>query len=139
MKTLISLFLSPPFTFSLIFFMATAGDGRTPYQSGGAGGKLRKKPYRRNIPVTPYDRPPTSLRNNNSNQSLLTKIVDPASRLISAGAHRLFDVFRKRLPSLSLQAPPGLMLLMLIWLNFDNLGFSALNFVNLGFFNCLCN
>ncbi|KAI3517117.1 hypothetical protein L1887_16325 [Cichorium endivia] len=84
--------------------MATAGDGRAPYESGGAGGKFRKRPFRRSAPATPYDRPPTALRNNNP--GLLTKLVDPASRLIYAGAHKLFGVFRKRLPPLSLQGPP---------------------------------
>lgn len=89
--------------------MATAGDGMTPYQSGGAGGKLRKKPIRRSAPATPYDRPPTALRNNNNNNhnpSLFSKLVDPASRLIYAGADRLFGVFRKRLPSIPAQRPP---------------------------------
>ncbi|XP_071732999.1 nuclear pore complex protein NUP1-like [Rutidosis leptorrhynchoides] len=87
--------------------MTTAGDGKTPYESGGAGGKIRKKPFRRNIPTKPYNRPPTALRiNNNNSPSFLTKIVDPASRLLYAGAHKLFGVFRKRIPSLSLQGPP---------------------------------
>ncbi|KAL8533319.1 hypothetical protein ACS0TY_009637 [Phlomoides rotata] len=65
---------------------------------GGAGGKFRKKPLRK--PTTPYDRPPVSLRGIDSSASWLTKVVlDPASRLISYGAHRLFaSVFRKRLP-----------------------------------------
>lgn len=85
--------------------MATAGDGRAPYESSGAGGKFRKRPYRRSTPATPYDRPPTALRNNNP--GLFTKLVDPASRLIYAGVHKLFGVFRKRLPPLSLQGLPG--------------------------------
>ncbi|KAK1416554.1 hypothetical protein QVD17_32345 [Tagetes erecta] len=83
--------------------MATSGDGTAPYQTTGAGGKFRKKPFRRNIPATPYDRPPTAIRNDNP--SMLKKLVDPASRLISAGAHKLFDVFRKSLPSPSLKLP----------------------------------
>ncbi|CAI9296248.1 unnamed protein product [Lactuca saligna] len=86
--------------------MATAGDGRAPYESSGAGGKFRKRPYRRSTPATPYDRPPTALRNNNP--GLFTKLVDPASRLIYAGVHKLFGVFRKRLPPLSLQGLPGI-------------------------------
>ncbi|KAJ0678212.1 hypothetical protein HanOQP8_Chr12g0445251 [Helianthus annuus] len=82
--------------------MATPGDVTAPYQTTGAGGKLRKKPTRRSIP---YDRPLTALKNSNS--SLLKKLVDPASRLVYDGARRLFDVFRKHLPPLSLQRPLG--------------------------------
>ncbi|PIN26618.1 hypothetical protein CDL12_00598 [Handroanthus impetiginosus] len=65
---------------------------------GGAGGKFRKKPFRR--PSTPYDRPSVALRGNDSSGGWLTRlVVEPASKLISYGAHRLFaSVFRKRLP-----------------------------------------
>ncbi|KAL4576691.1 hypothetical protein LXL04_012789 [Taraxacum kok-saghyz] len=108
------LFLSPPLNFLSLYAiplstaraspMASAGDGATPYQSGGAGGKFRKKPIRRSAQGTPYDRPPTALRNNNP--SLMAKLVDPASRLIYAGADRLFGVFRKRLPSIAAPRPP---------------------------------
>ncbi|KAM0019511.1 hypothetical protein Hdeb2414_s0025g00656711 [Helianthus debilis subsp. tardiflorus] len=84
------------------FPMATPGDVTAPYQTSGAGGKLRKKPTRRSIP---YNRPLTALKNSNS--SLLKKLVDPASRLVYDGARRLFDVFRKHLPPLSLQRPLG--------------------------------
>ncbi|XP_023767718.1 nuclear pore complex protein NUP1 [Lactuca sativa] len=84
--------------------MATAGDGATPYQSGGAGGKFRKKPIRRSGLATPYDRPSTALRN--KSPSLFAKLVDPASRLIHAGADRFFGVFRKRLPSIAAPRPP---------------------------------
>ncbi|KAC9534228.1 hypothetical protein E3N88_45671 [Mikania micrantha] len=85
--------------------MATAGDGNgsAPYENSGAGGKFRKKPFRRSTPATPYARPPTAVRNNNP--SMLKKLMDPASRLISSGANRLFDVFRKSLPPLSLGPP----------------------------------
>ncbi|XP_022022613.1 nuclear pore complex protein NUP1 [Helianthus annuus] len=83
--------------------MATPGDVTAPYQTTGAGGKLRKKPTRRSIP---YDRPLTALKNSNS--SLLKKLVDPASRLVYDGARRLFEVFRKHLPPLSLQRPLGI-------------------------------
>ncbi|XP_071734684.1 uncharacterized protein [Rutidosis leptorrhynchoides] len=79
--------------------MATADDGMTLYQNGGAGGKFRKKPIRRSAQTTPYARPPTAIRNNNP--SLLSKLVDPASRLLYAGADRLFGVFRKRLPAIT--------------------------------------
>ncbi|KAI3408760.1 uncharacterized protein J3R85_020043 [Psidium guajava] len=88
--------------------MATSQSERSPYEaSGGAGGKFRKKPYRRHQ-ATPYDRPPTALRNvgiapGDGGNGWLRKIVDPAQRLIAAGAHRLFSsVFRKRLT----QPPP---------------------------------
>ncbi|KAJ0044431.1 hypothetical protein Pint_05762 [Pistacia integerrima] len=82
--------------------MATARD-----ESGfGAGGKFRKRPFRRTTQSTPYDRPPASaaLRNPanvniNNNNGWLSKLVDPAHRLIVSSAHRLFgSVFRKRLP-----------------------------------------
>ncbi|KAI9118740.1 hypothetical protein K1719_010185 [Acacia pycnantha] len=84
--------------------MATAREGN-PYEGGGlgAGGKFRKRPFRRNQ-TTPYDRPPSVLRNpsTNRNYGWFSKLVDPAQRLITTGAHMLFSsVFRKRLP-----APP---------------------------------
>ncbi|XP_076934486.1 uncharacterized protein LOC143600791 [Bidens hawaiensis] len=80
--------------------MASAGYGTAPNEPAGAGGKFRKKPLRRSIPATPYSRPPTAVRNNNP--SMFKKLVDPASRLIYAGTHRLFDVFRRSLPPRSL-------------------------------------
>ncbi|KAJ0905328.1 hypothetical protein HanRHA438_Chr07g0312291 [Helianthus annuus] len=83
--------------------MATAGDELTTYQSGGDGGKLRKRPIRRSSQTTPYDRPPIAIRNNNNNPSFFAKLVDPASRLIYAGADRLFGVFRKRIPTVPAQ------------------------------------
>ncbi|XP_061359498.1 nuclear pore complex protein NUP1-like [Gastrolobium bilobum] len=64
----------------------------------GTGGKFRKRPFRRNQTTT-YDRPPTSLRNPNRNDGWLSKLVDPAHRLITYSAHSLFSsLFRKRLP-----------------------------------------
>ncbi|PON82573.1 hypothetical protein TorRG33x02_216580 [Trema orientale] len=73
-----------------------------PYEGGGyggAGGKFRKRPFRRSTHTTPYDRPPTAFRNPNNNGGWLSKLVDPAHRLITSSAHRLFStVFRKRLP-----------------------------------------
>ncbi|CBI24988.3 unnamed protein product, partial [Vitis vinifera] len=80
--------------------MATAGEGS--YEVGG-GGKFRKRPFRR-PQTTPYDRPPNSLRN--TRNGWLSKVVDPASRLITASAHRFFDsVFRRRLPPPPLPRP----------------------------------
>ncbi|CAJ1968001.1 unnamed protein product [Sphenostylis stenocarpa] len=73
-----------------------------PYEGGGGGfGKFRKRPFRK-TQTTPYDRPPTALRNPNRNNGWFSKLVDPAQRLIASSAHKLFgSVFRKRLP-----APP---------------------------------
>ncbi|PON79826.1 hypothetical protein PanWU01x14_010580 [Parasponia andersonii] len=72
-----------------------------PYEGGGyggAGGKFRKRPFRRSNHTKPYDRPPTAFRNPNNNGGWLSKLVDPAHRLITSSAHRLFStVFRKRL------------------------------------------
>ncbi|XP_028799423.1 nuclear pore complex protein NUP1 [Neltuma alba] len=84
--------------------MATAREGN-PYEGGGlgAGGKFRKRPFRR-TQTTPYDRPPAALRNPSTsrNYGWFSKLVDPAQRVITTGAHMLFSsVFRKRLP-----APP---------------------------------
>ncbi|XP_019192778.1 PREDICTED: nuclear pore complex protein NUP1-like isoform X2 [Ipomoea nil] len=82
--------------------MLTDGEPTAAYDAGGAGGKFRKRPLRR-PQATPYDRPPTALRN----PSWLTKlVVDPASKLINAGAQRfLAPLFRKRLPP-PLHSPP---------------------------------
>lgn len=92
--------------------MATAGEGSYEVGGGGGGGKFRKRPFRRPQP-TPYDRPPVAIRN--PRNGWLSKVVDPASRLITASANRLFNsVFRKRLPppallpSPALLPPPGL-------------------------------
>lgn len=70
---------------------------------GGRGGKFQKRPIRRSH-TTPYDRPPTALRNS-AGKGWLSKLVDPAQKLITSSAHRLFSsVFRKRLPP----PPPSL-------------------------------
>ncbi|XP_022990208.1 nuclear pore complex protein NUP1-like [Cucurbita maxima] len=70
---------------------------------GGRGGKFQKRPLRRSH-TTPYDRPPTALRNSAGN-GWLSKLVDPAQKLITSSAHRLFSsVFRKRIPP----PPPSL-------------------------------
>ncbi|CAN4105874.1 unnamed protein product [Withania somnifera] len=88
--------------------MAAAGDGgpaatSSAYETGGAGGKFRRRPFRRNQKTTPYDRPVTALRN----PSWLTKLIfDPATKLISTGAQRfLSSIFRKRLLSASTPLP----------------------------------
>ncbi|KAK9187513.1 hypothetical protein WN944_018910 [Citrus x changshan-huyou] len=90
--------------------MATAREE----SANGAGGKFKKRPFRRSTQATPYDRPPTALRNptanvniNNNNNGWLSKLVDPAHRLIVSSAHRLFaSVFRKRLTPPPPPAPP---------------------------------
>ncbi|KAL4339837.1 hypothetical protein GQ457_08G013060 [Hibiscus cannabinus] len=90
--------------------MAAAREESNPYDGGfGAGGKFRKRPFRR---TTPYDRPPTAIRNpinTGHKNGWLSKLVDPAQRLITSSAHRLFaSVFRKRLtpaPPHPLEAP----------------------------------
>ncbi|XP_052485724.1 nuclear pore complex protein NUP1 isoform X3 [Gossypium raimondii] len=83
--------------------MATAREEGNPYDGAqGAGGKFKKRPFRRTTKTTPYDRPPASIRNpsGSSNENgWLSKLVDPARRLITSSAHRLFaSVFTKRLP-----------------------------------------
>ncbi|XP_039060405.1 nuclear pore complex protein NUP1-like isoform X2 [Hibiscus syriacus] len=90
--------------------MATAREEGNPYEGGlGAGGKFRKRPLRRATKTTPYDRPPTSIRNpagTGDRNGWLSKLVDPARRLFTSSAHRLFaSVFTKRLPPPPLQTP----------------------------------
>ncbi|KAM1812506.1 hypothetical protein ACFX11_026442 [Malus domestica] len=74
------------------------------YGERGAGGKLRKPPSRKPN-TTPYSRPP-------SNQAArgprrwLSGIVDPAYRLISGGATRLFPSFFSKSSSLNALPPP---------------------------------
>ncbi|KAK4713090.1 hypothetical protein R3W88_018997 [Solanum pinnatisectum] len=55
----------------------------------GAGGKF-KKPLARKPPATPYDRPPL---NQSSRTSWLSKLVDPAYRIISGSANRILPSF----------------------------------------------
>ncbi|XP_047157661.1 nuclear pore complex protein NUP1-like [Vigna umbellata] len=82
------------------------------YEGGaGAGGKFRKRPFRGRTQTTPYDRPPTSLRNPNTNSSnnngWFSKLLDPTQRLITHSAHSLFSsLFRKRLPPPPPPPPP---------------------------------
>ncbi|XAR64917.1 hypothetical protein NMG60_11008812 [Bertholletia excelsa] len=88
--------------------MATAGDGAA-YESvgggGGVGGKSRKRPFRR-PQKKPYDRPHMAVRSS-STKGWLSKLVDPASKLISASAHFFFpSFFHKRLPPPPALPPP---------------------------------
>ncbi|KAL7148062.1 hypothetical protein ABFS83_06G152000 [Erythranthe nasuta] len=77
---------------------ATAATSSYGGGGGGAGGKFAKKSFRK--AATPYDRPLPAPRRNDNNGSWLSKmVVEPASKLINYGAHRLFaSLFRKRLP-----------------------------------------
>ncbi|KAK6248385.1 hypothetical protein QUC31_019950 [Theobroma cacao] len=68
----------------------------------GAGGKLRRQPPRR-PPATPYTRPQ---QNKFLRSRLLSKLVDPACRLITSGATRIFpSLFSKPLTNDSLPPP----------------------------------
>ncbi|XP_015867518.3 nuclear pore complex protein NUP1 [Ziziphus jujuba] len=58
----------------------------------GAGGKLRK-PSARKPPTTPYARPANSLVERGQPRRWLSKLVDPACRLIVTGANRFLPSF----------------------------------------------
>ncbi|XP_020091461.1 nuclear pore complex protein NUP1-like isoform X2 [Ananas comosus] len=78
-----------------------------PAYEGRIGGKIRRRQPRA-AAATPYDRPPVATRDTRvvpdgagagAGSGWLSKLVDPASRLIAGGASRIFSsVFRKRLP-----------------------------------------
>lgn len=63
----------------------------------GAGGKLRKPPSRRPL-ATPYARPP---QNQEQRGRWLSKLVDPAFRLIAGGANLIFPSFFSKSPSVN--------------------------------------
>lgn len=91
----------------------SAAAGTKAYDETGAGGKFRRKPLRKSQ-ATPYDRPPIAIRNTSSSggggNGWLSKIIDPASKLINASAHKLFGLaFRKRLlpPPQQQMLPPA--------------------------------
>jgi hypothetical protein len=80
-------FLTP--AFSLLSLMDTAREGK-PHDavSGeglGAGGKFRKRPFRRVAKTTPYNRPPTALRVR-SRSTAFTAITGSSSLSVSTGA-----------------------------------------------------
>ncbi|XP_038879645.1 nuclear pore complex protein NUP1 isoform X2 [Benincasa hispida] len=80
---------------------AEEGTSSAPYGGGGVGGKVRK-PTTRKPPPTPYARP----LHNQSQRRWLSKLVDPAYRLITDGATRLLPyLFLKPLPSNALPSP----------------------------------
>ncbi|KAF8403396.1 hypothetical protein HHK36_011498 [Tetracentron sinense] len=77
--------------------MATAATGS---YEGGAGGKFRKRPFRK--AATPYARPATALRNpiEAGRSRWISKLVDPASRIITRSAQMFFSsFFQKKLPA----------------------------------------
>jgi hypothetical protein len=79
-----------------------AGDER------GAGGKARKPPPRKQ-PSTPYSRPPPSQSQAEAGgqRRWLSKLVDPAYRLISSGATRFIpSLFSKPASSNALPSSP---------------------------------
>lgn len=66
----------------------------------GGGGKFRKPPIRR-PPATPYDRPlpnQSQVAAHRPDGGWLSKLVDPAYRLISDGATRIFPSFFSKSP-----------------------------------------
>ncbi|KAL3532319.1 hypothetical protein ACH5RR_005840 [Cinchona calisaya] len=69
----------------------------------GAGGKLRK-PSTRNSKSTPYDRPPTNQQGRGGNW--LSKIVDPAYRLVAGGATKIIPYFFSKSPA-AVPLPPS--------------------------------
>ncbi|BAS86750.1 Os03g0788250 [Oryza sativa Japonica Group] len=86
----------------------------SPY--GGVGGKIRRRPASR-AAATPYERPPAAAaaeaedayppQGGGGGGGWVSRLVDPASRLIAGGAARLFStVFRKRLDPAPAPAPP---------------------------------
>ncbi|GJM96854.1 hypothetical protein PR202_ga13724 [Eleusine coracana subsp. coracana] len=88
----------------------------SPYAGSGAGGKIRRRPPPR-AAATPYARPPAAAAASSGpsgeggggggSSGWVSRLVDPASRLIAGGAARLFSsVFRKRLGPAPAQAPP---------------------------------
>lgn len=98
-----------------------------PYAGSGVGGKIRRQPPSR-AASTPYARPPAAaaahrlaaaaaaaasapseagVGGGGGTGGWMSKLVDPASRLIAGGAARLFgSVFRKRLAPPPAPSPP---------------------------------
>lgn len=71
------------------------------HEDRGAGGKLRKPPSRK-PPASPYARPPA-----NDRRRWISKLVDPAYRLIAGGATRFLPSFLSTPASASaLPSPP---------------------------------
>ncbi|RXH74431.1 hypothetical protein DVH24_029152 [Malus domestica] len=75
------------------------------YGERGAGGKLRKPPSRKPS-TTPYSRPPSN-EAARGQRRWLSGIVDPAYRLISGGATRLFPSFFSKSNSVNALPSPN--------------------------------
>ncbi|KAK7281650.1 hypothetical protein RIF29_09824 [Crotalaria pallida] len=72
-----------------------------PPQERGAGGKLTRHPPRK-PPSTPYSRPPDTTRR----RRWISKLVDPAYRLIAVGANRILpSFFSTSTPATALPGP----------------------------------
>ena len=75
-------------------------------QHRGAGGKIRR-PISRKTPSTPYDRPLTQPRRPAAaSGGWISKIVDPAYRLLAGGAARFLPSVFSSSSTPSLPAPP---------------------------------
>ncbi|XP_048602458.1 nuclear pore complex protein NUP1 isoform X1 [Brassica napus] len=91
--------------------MATEGDATFPAATAtsdaarGTGGKLRRQTARRHSATTPYSRPP---QNQAQRRPWISRIVDPAYRIISGGATRILPYFFSNAASApsALTAPP---------------------------------
>ncbi|KAK2645916.1 hypothetical protein Ddye_021111 [Dipteronia dyeriana] len=78
--------------------METNAETASISEQRGAGGKLRK-PQSRRPPATPYARPPQQ------RSRWLSRLVDPACRLISGGANRILPSLFSRSSEYALPAP----------------------------------
>lgn len=86
---------------------------------GTVGGKMRRRPMGR-AAATPYDRPPPRAQPALAASAAggwISKLVDPASRLITVGASRIFHTFFGRRPVAALPPPtacstPGALVLL---------------------------
>ncbi|PNY10470.1 nucleoporin-like protein [Trifolium pratense] len=83
-------------------------DQITPYPSTerGAGGKLRKPPSRK-PPASPYARPSSSSSSTTTNRRWISKLVDPAYRIIAGGATRFLPSFFSTSDSASTPVNPS--------------------------------
>jgi hypothetical protein len=73
------------------------------YPTGGVGGKLKRQSARRHA-ATPYSRP---TQNQVQRRPWISRIVDPAYRIISGGATRILPYFFSNAASApALAAPP---------------------------------
>ncbi|CAN6840380.1 hypothetical protein Bca4012_048235 [Brassica carinata] len=84
---------------------ATSAATATSDAARGTGGKLRRQTARRHSAATPYSRPP---QNQAQRRPWISRIVDPAYRIISGGATRILPYFFSNAASAptALTAPP---------------------------------